>query len=79
MIRRRDFLAHSLISLALTGCSRRDHSPVTETPPVATKLPEMPPPDAPLSARGQVGTQTWTFDGGGRAVVVVPESIIIVS
>lgn len=24
------------------------------------------------SPRGQVGTQTWTFDGGGRAVVVVP-------
>jgi len=26
---------------------------------------------APL-ARGTVGTQTWSFDGGGRAVVIVP-------
>jgi enterochelin esterase-like enzyme len=29
-------------------------------------------PDAAPLPRGQVGTQTWTFDNGGRAVVVVP-------
>ncbi|MDB4997319.1 MAG: putative esterase, partial [Myxococcaceae bacterium] len=32
----------------------------------------MPPPDATALPRGQVGTQTWTFDNGGRAVVIVP-------
>jgi len=39
-----------------------------------TKLPEMPVivPDAAPLPRGQVGTETWTFDDGGRAVVVVP-------
>jgi len=29
-------------------------------------------PDAAPLPRGQVGTQTWTFEGNGRAVVVVP-------
>ncbi len=29
-------------------------------------------PDAAPLPRGQVGTETWTFDGNGRAVVVVP-------
>jgi enterochelin esterase-like enzyme len=29
-------------------------------------------PDAAPLPRGQVGTQTWTFENGGRAVVVVP-------
>jgi hypothetical protein len=39
-----------------------------------TKLPEMPVlvPDAAPLPRGQVGTETWTFESGGRAVVVVP-------
>ena len=37
-----------------------------------TKLPDMPAPDAAPLPRGQVGTQTWTFENGGRAVVVVP-------
>lgn len=32
----------------------------------------MPPPDAAMLPRGQVGTQTWTFENGGRAVVIVP-------
>ena len=32
----------------------------------------MPPPDAETRSRGQVGTETWTFDNGGRAVVIVP-------
>jgi iron(III)-salmochelin esterase len=39
---------------------------------VPTKLPEMPAPDAEARPRGQVGTQTWTFDNDGRAVVIVP-------
>jgi len=51
---------------------------VASADPLAdAKLPEMPvvvPGDEPLAAlpRGQVGTQTWTFDKDGRAVVVVP-------
>ncbi|CAN5756087.1 hypothetical protein BH11MYX4_BH11MYX4_39930 [soil metagenome] len=70
MIGRRAFLA----SLALAGCSdclRRGH---VVAPPMPTKLPEMPVlvPDAAPLPRGQVGTETWTFEGGGRAVVVVP-------
>ncbi len=71
MIGRRAFLA----SLALAGCSdcrrRNDHAP---PPPVPTKLPEMPVlvPDAAPLPRGQVGTETWTFEGNGRAVVIVP-------
>jgi enterochelin esterase-like enzyme len=32
----------------------------------------MPEAGAPPLARGKVGTQTWIFDGGGRAIVVVP-------
>jgi enterochelin esterase-like enzyme len=32
----------------------------------------MPPPDATALPRGQVGTETWTFDNSGRAVVIVP-------
>ena len=54
-----------------THCSRRDRSNAAP-PPAPIKLPEMPPPDAAALPRGQVGTQTWSFDGGGRAVVVVP-------
>ena len=68
MIGRRNFIA----SLALAGCSRRERAGAAGTPPVPTKLPEMPPPDAEALPRGQVGTQTWTFDNGGRAVVIVP-------
>jgi enterochelin esterase-like enzyme len=61
---------HFLASIALAACSRRDQA--TGSPPVATKLPEMPPPDAPVLPRGAVGTQTWTFDRDGRAVVIIP-------
>ena len=72
MIGRRAFLA----SLALAGCSdcsRRDRvAAVDPPPPVRAMLPEMPPPDAEPLPRGQVGTQTWTFDKDGRAVVIVP-------
>ena len=32
----------------------------------------MPQPDATALPRGQVGTETWTFESGGRAVVIVP-------
>jgi len=76
MIGRRSFLA----SLALAGCSRRERTGGLPRPaPALTKLPEMPPPDAApgdhVLARGQVGTQTWTFDNGGRAVVIVPSWI----
>ncbi len=87
MIGRRRFLGSlsSATLMALAGCSRREQraaasEPVqgnTTVPPaspvsVATKLPEMPPPDAAVLPRGEVGTQTWTFDNGGRAVVIVP-------
>ena len=60
--------------LALAACSRSDspRAAASNPPPVPTKLPEMPPPDAEVLPRGQVGTQTWTFDNGGRAVVIVP-------
>lgn len=34
--------------------------------------PEQRGPDAAPLPRGQVGTETWSFEGGGRAVVVVP-------
>lgn len=76
MIGRRRFLA----SLALAGCSRCERSGgAAAGAPALTKLPEMPPPDAapddPALARGHVGTQTWTFDKGGRAVVIVPSWI----
>ena len=72
MIGRRAFLA----SLALAGCSdcsRRDRSGAAERP-VPTTLPSMPVmgPDSSPLPRGQVGTQTWTFENGGRAVVIVP-------
>ena len=53
------------------ACSRCDH-PAADTAPLPTKLPDMPPPDASELPRGQVGTETWTFDNGGRVVVVVP-------
>lgn len=76
MIGRRLFLASTPAALlGATHCSRRDRSAAPDPPPpppVTAKLPEMPPPDAPALPRGQVGTQTWTFDNGGRAVVIVP-------
>ena len=72
MIGRRAFLA----SLALAGCSdcSRRERPAAADPPLPSKLPEMPVlvPDAEPLPRGQVGTQTWTFENGGRAVVIVP-------
>lgn len=75
VVGRRQILEHLVgvvAPLALGACSRRDHPAAAEAPPIPTKLPEMPPPDAGAQPRGTVGTQTWTFDGGGRAVVVVP-------
>lgn len=71
MIGRRSFFGIGA-QLALAACSRSDARRGAATDPVPTKLPEMPPPDASALPRGQVGTQTWTFDGGGRAVVIVP-------
>ena len=78
MIGRRRFLG-SLTSLAVAtaagACSRREqqHAGASELPAaIAAKLPEMPPPDATALPRGQVGTETWTFDSGGRAVIIVP-------
>ena len=76
MIGRRRFLG-SLTSLAVAtaACSRRGQQRATASDPpapIATKLPEMPPPDATALPRGHVGTETWTFDNGGRAVVIVP-------
>ena len=73
MIGRRIFLGIGA-QLALAACSRSDTPRAAAgTPaPMPTKLPEMPPPDAEARSRGQVGTETWTFDNGGRAVVIVP-------
>jgi enterochelin esterase-like enzyme len=71
MIGRRLFLA-SVALLGSTHCSRRDRARSTYTPPLPTELPPMPAPDAQTLARGQVGTQTWTFGDGGRAVVILP-------
>jgi enterochelin esterase-like enzyme len=77
VIGRRSFLA----SLALAGCGRGEQKgagcaraePGPSGPaPLPTKLPEMPAPDAGALPRGQVGTETWSFDNEGRAVVVVP-------
>ncbi len=72
MIGRRSFLA----AAALAACSRRESSGGSEPP--AAKPPPLPPTVAPevveagTGPRGQVGMQTWTFDGGGRAVALVP-------
>lgn len=82
MLGRRLFLA-SVALLGGTHCSRRDRAvaatepppsppPPSPPPPPPTALPEMPPPDAQTLPRGQVGTQTWTFDNDGRAVVIIP-------
>lgn len=85
MIGRRSFLTHIAVAgAALVGCSRRAGCSRGEGEASATlgesalesraPLPPMPPDAAvhePLP-RGQVGTQTWSFDGGGRAVVIVP-------
>jgi hypothetical protein len=63
-----------LVALALAGCSRRDRSTTPEPAamPVEKALPPMPEAGSAHQPRGVVGTETWTFDGGGRAVVVVP-------
>lgn len=66
MVGRRSFA----LGLLLAGCSRREQSSPAPVP--AKPLPPMPEPDAAAQPRGAVGTATWTFDGGGRAVVVVP-------
>jgi len=78
VIGRRSFLGSltSVTLAAVAACSRREQRAVASDPipppPIATKLPEMPPPDATALPRGQVGTEIWTFDNGGRAVVIVP-------
>lgn len=76
MLTRRGFLA----GLCLTSCSRRE--PAVESPrekeavPPASATPDpLPPlPDeaAAPAPRGRVGTETWSFDAQGRAVVIVP-------
>ena len=77
VIGRRSFLGSvtSVTLAAVAGCSRREQRAAASDPippPIATKLPEKPPPDATARPRGHVGTETWTFDNGGRAVVIVP-------
>jgi iron(III)-salmochelin esterase len=62
----------SLAPLALASCTRRDSTTGSQAAPPATKLPDMPAPDAEVQPRGQVGTQTWMFENEGRAVVIVP-------
>jgi enterochelin esterase-like enzyme len=72
VIGRRSFLA----AAALTACTRRET--VASDPPKAAPPPQLPPTAPPEVAeagtalRGQVGMQTWNFDGGGRAVVLAP-------
>jgi enterochelin esterase-like enzyme len=67
---RRSFLVSSAIAL---GCTRRDRSASNATTQASAlpPLPEMPEAGHP-SARGEVGTETWSFDGGNRAVVIAP-------
>lgn len=72
MIGRRHFLTSLAVAAAGAACSRREKAAGTDTAPIVVKLPEMPPPDAETLPRGHVGTSTWTFDNGGRAVVIVP-------
>jgi len=73
LIARRAFLA----GLVLSGCSDCARNGATESAP-AKPPPPMPPTatpevvDAGGGPRGQVGMETWTFDGGGRAVVLTP-------
>jgi enterochelin esterase-like enzyme len=65
--------AFGLALAGCTDCTRRDRA--ESQPPGATDTPLPPMPEAGAAAglpRGEVGTQTWTFDGDGRAVVVVP-------
>lgn len=76
MLTRRALLA----GLSLTACSRRE--PVAESPkekesvPAASAalepLPPLPAEAAAPAPRGQVGTEIWSFDAQGRAVVIVP-------
>jgi enterochelin esterase-like enzyme len=73
-----------LARTSCTSCSRNERGAgAAEGPPLAPPAPprEDTMPDMPDRAeidgavplpRGQVGTQTWTFDGDGRAVVIVP-------
>lgn len=73
MIGRRSFLA---AAAALAACSRRESNTGSEPP--SAKPPPLPPTVTPevveagTGPRGQVGMETWTFDGGGRAVALVP-------
>lgn len=72
---RRSLLAGSV---ALAACSRREPPaeatpkppPTPASPPVA--LPDVQNPDASRAPRGRVAMETWTFDGDGRAAVIVP-------
>ncbi|MDB4943669.1 MAG: putative esterase [Labilithrix sp.] len=80
MIGRRSFLsAAAPLALAAAGCKgcAGAQRAGRADPPLPTKLPDMPPAPDPLGdaaplPRGQVGTATWSFESGGRAVVVVP-------
>lgn len=74
MIGRRSFLA----AAALAACSRRDSASAARES-VPPKPPPPPPPtvsrelaEAGAGPRGQVALETWDFDGGGRAVTLVP-------
>jgi enterochelin esterase-like enzyme len=68
-IGRRAFLA----GLALTGCSDcKDRGSISNVAVPDKPLPPMPEAGAKEAPRGQVGTETWTFDGGGRAIAIVP-------
>lgn len=67
MLGRRSFIA----GLALTSCTKCEpRKELVQAP--AKPLPKMPEPDAALGARGRVGTQTFTFGEGERAVVIAP-------
>ncbi len=81
MLGRRRFLRLGSVAFFESfGCSRRQPAALGDVAPLASPLsdalPEMPLADASAAAearaRGRVGTQTWTFDSGGRAVVIVP-------
>lgn len=77
VIGRRSLLA----SFVAAACSRRDSSddarhlaadpPATLAAPVAAAI-DAGVPEAGSLARGEVGMQSWSFDGGGRAVAIVP-------
>lgn len=77
MIDRRHFVAG--IGACLVGCSRKSAGADPPPPPQPSTLPltapldaGMPPDDAGAALRGRVAMDTWTFEGNGRAAVLVP-------